>query len=109
MSRERLRLFSNCFMLASFCALSFIILLLVLLSFPNHLSVTLCIAFESRSGSDKMDKLERIMSRPVAKPYRSKGVKDNESPHLNDKGLLDFSPNDIESKICSKLAHDFCR
>ncbi|KAK5168286.1 uncharacterized protein LTR77_006855 [Saxophila tyrrhenica] len=44
-----------------------------------------------------MDKLERIMSRPVAKPYRSKGIKDNATPHLNDDGLLDFSPGDIEN------------
>lgn len=47
-----------------------------------------------------MDALERIMSRPVAKPYRNKGVTDNGPPHLNDQGLLAFSPDDIESKRC---------
>jgi hypothetical protein len=46
----------------------------------------------------KMDKLERMMSRPVAKPYRSSGIKDNAPPYLNSEGLLDFSPDDIESK-----------
>lgn len=44
-----------------------------------------------------MDHLERILSRPVAKPYRSKGVKDTERPYLNKDGLLDFAPNDIEN------------
>lgn len=40
--------------------------------------------------------LERILSRPTAKPYRSKNVKD-ESIHLNADGHLDFGPNDIEN------------
>ena len=44
-----------------------------------------------------MDKLERIMSRPVAKPYRSKGIANNAPPYLNSEGLLDFSPGDIEN------------
>ncbi len=44
-----------------------------------------------------MDKLERIMSRPVAKGYRSKGVQDHTPPHLNSEGLLEFSPDDIEN------------
>ncbi|KAK3700455.1 hypothetical protein LTR37_015959 [Vermiconidia calcicola] len=44
-----------------------------------------------------MDKLERIMSRPVAKPYRSKGIKDNAPPFINKDGHLDFSPDDIEN------------
>lgn len=44
-----------------------------------------------------MDKLERILSRPVAKPYRSRGIKDNAAPYLNSEGLLDFSPGDIEN------------
>lgn len=44
-----------------------------------------------------MDKLERIMSRPVAKPYRSKGIQNDAAPYLNKDGLLDFSPNDIEN------------
>jgi MFS transporter, DHA1 family, multidrug resistance protein len=44
-----------------------------------------------------MDRLERLLSRPTAKPYRSKGIEAGETPHLNDKGQLDFSPNDIEN------------
>ena len=44
-----------------------------------------------------MDHLERIMSRPVAKPYRSKGVMDSGPPYLDANGHLDFSPDDIES------------
>ncbi|TVY85917.1 Efflux pump [Lachnellula willkommii] len=44
-----------------------------------------------------MDRLERLLSRPAAKPYRSKGIKAGETLHLNDKGQLDFSPNDIEN------------
>lgn len=44
-----------------------------------------------------MEKLERILSRPVAKPYRSRSVKDALQPYLNKDGLLDFSPNDIEN------------
>jgi hypothetical protein len=51
-----------------------------------------------------MDALERIMSRPVAKPYRNRGITDNAPPHLNDKGLLDFSPDDIESERCNLQA-----
>lgn len=45
-----------------------------------------------------MDALERIMSRPVAKPYRSHGIQDEGPPHLNANGLLDFAPNDVESE-----------
>ena len=44
-----------------------------------------------------MNALERILSKPVAKPYRTKGVSNNANPYLNDEGLLDFSPNDIEN------------
>ncbi|KAF2767953.1 MFS general substrate transporter [Teratosphaeria nubilosa] len=44
-----------------------------------------------------MDTLERILSRPVAKPYRSHKVRDAERPYLNEKGLLDFAPDDIEN------------
>lgn len=45
-----------------------------------------------------MEKLERILSRPVAKPYRSRGVKDDEGPpHLDSNGYLEFAPNDIEN------------
>ncbi|KAK1058464.1 hypothetical protein LTR74_013353 [Friedmanniomyces endolithicus] len=44
-----------------------------------------------------MDRLERILSRPVAKPYRSRNVQDGAKPYLNADGLLDFAPNDIEN------------
>ncbi|TVY50191.1 Efflux pump FUBT, partial [Lachnellula cervina] len=44
-----------------------------------------------------MDRLERWLSRPAAKPYRSKAFQAGETLHLNDKGQLDFSPNDIEN------------
>ena len=44
-----------------------------------------------------MEKLERILSRPVAKPYRSTGIQDSGSFHLNDQGQLDFSPDDLEN------------
>ncbi|KAL1303246.1 hypothetical protein AAFC00_006660 [Neodothiora populina] len=44
-----------------------------------------------------MDTIERILSRPTAKPYRSRAVESSEEPWLNDDGLLDFSPDDIEN------------
>lgn len=44
-----------------------------------------------------MDKIERILSRPVAKPYRSGAVNPDEQPFINDDGHLDFSPDDIEN------------
>ncbi|TVY82140.1 Citrinin biosynthesis cluster MFS transporter mrr1 [Lachnellula suecica] len=44
-----------------------------------------------------MDGLERFLSRPTAKPYRSKALESSEIPYLNAKGQLDFSPNDIEN------------
>lgn len=44
-----------------------------------------------------MDAIERVLSRPVAKPYRNRNIKD-ERIYLNDKGLLDFNPDfDIEN------------
>lgn len=44
-----------------------------------------------------MDRLERLLSRPTAKPYRSRDLEASERPYLNDNGLLDFSPNDVEN------------
>ncbi|KAJ9629714.1 hypothetical protein H2203_002095 [Taxawa tesnikishii (nom. ined.)] len=44
-----------------------------------------------------MDRIERILSRPTAKPYKSRDLEASERPFLNDNGLLDFSPNDIEN------------
>lgn len=42
------------------------------------------------------EQIERVLSRPAAKPYRSRNVRD-EQIHLNDKGQLDFGPDDIEN------------
>jgi len=51
-----------------------------------------------------MDAIERVLSRPVAKPYRNRSIKD-EGIYLNNEGLLDFNPNfDIESKSAYSLA-----
>jgi multidrug resistance protein len=44
-----------------------------------------------------MDTIERFLSRPTAKPYRSKAIESSENPYLNENGHLDFSPNDIEN------------
>lgn len=44
-----------------------------------------------------MDAIERVLSRPVAKPYRNRNITD-EKIYLNNEGLLDFNPNfDIEN------------
>lgn len=44
-----------------------------------------------------MDTIERFLSRPTAKPYRSKAIEASERPHLNEHGELDFSPDDVEN------------
>ena len=44
-----------------------------------------------------MDKIERMLSRPAAKPYRSGKIDPNEKPHLNKDGHVDFAPDDIEN------------
>ncbi|EMD00938.1 hypothetical protein BAUCODRAFT_61418 [Baudoinia panamericana UAMH 10762] len=44
-----------------------------------------------------MENLERILSRPLAKPYRSRNIKDAAKPYLNKDGHLDFAPDDIEN------------
>jgi DHA1 family multidrug resistance protein-like MFS transporter len=44
-----------------------------------------------------MDRIERLLSRPTAKPYRSKALEASEKPHLNAQGQLDFAPDDIEN------------
>ena len=44
-----------------------------------------------------MEKIERILSRPTAKPYRSEDIDPSETLHLDENGSLDFSPNDIEN------------
>ncbi|KIW62303.1 hypothetical protein PV04_10488 [Phialophora macrospora] len=44
-----------------------------------------------------MDRIERILSRPVAKPYRSRKIDSSVKPFLNQYGQLDFAPGDIEN------------
>jgi MFS transporter, DHA1 family, multidrug resistance protein len=44
-----------------------------------------------------MNTIERILSKPVAKPYRSGKIDPNEKPFLNDNGHVDFGPGDIEN------------
>lgn len=44
-----------------------------------------------------MNNIERILSRPVAKPYRSRSINPNTTPFLNKEGYVDFSPNDLEN------------
>jgi DHA1 family multidrug resistance protein-like MFS transporter len=44
-----------------------------------------------------MSRLTRILSRPVAKPYRSAHLPSGGKPYLNQNGHLDFSPDDIEN------------
>lgn len=44
-----------------------------------------------------MEKLERILSRPVAKPYRTRRIELDEKPYLNDDGHVDFAPDDVEN------------
>ncbi|KAH9211816.1 MFS transporter [Leptodontidium sp. 2 PMI_412] len=44
-----------------------------------------------------MDRIERFLSRPTAKPYRSDALEKSTVPHKNRDGLLDFSPGDIEN------------
>ena len=41
-------------------------------------------------------RIERLLSRPVAKPYRTRKIA-IEEPHLNADGHLDFPPGDIEN------------
>ncbi|KAJ4986328.1 major facilitator superfamily transporter [Stagonosporopsis vannaccii] len=44
-----------------------------------------------------MEKLERFLSRPTAKPYKSSDIEASEQIHLNSDGLLEFGPDDIEN------------
>ncbi|KAG9241059.1 major facilitator superfamily domain-containing protein [Calycina marina] len=45
-----------------------------------------------------LQKIERILSRPVAKPYRSKHIGNGE-PYLNADGNVDFYPGDVENPL----------
>jgi MFS transporter, DHA1 family, multidrug resistance protein len=44
-----------------------------------------------------LSRIERILSRPTAKPYRSGGIDSSDEPHLDQDGLLEFAPGDIEN------------
>ncbi|KAJ4398168.1 hypothetical protein N0V91_010395 [Didymella pomorum] len=44
-----------------------------------------------------MEKLERFLSRPTAKPYRTRDIEASDEVHLNDDGLLEFGPDDREN------------
>ena len=44
-----------------------------------------------------MNALERILSRPVAKPYRSGKIDPSVKPFINKNGHLDFAPGDLEN------------
>jgi DHA1 family multidrug resistance protein-like MFS transporter len=44
-----------------------------------------------------MSAIERMFSRPVAKPYRSGKINNEEKPYLNENGHVDFAPGDIEN------------
>lgn len=44
-----------------------------------------------------MDSIERFLSRPTAKPYRSKAIEASEKPYVDENGHLNFTPNDIEN------------
>ncbi|KAH9908874.1 major facilitator superfamily domain-containing protein [Xylariomycetidae sp. FL2044] len=41
--------------------------------------------------------INRILSRPTAKPYRTGKLKHEETPYLNENGHVDFRPGDIEN------------
>lgn len=44
-----------------------------------------------------MAPIHRIFSRPTSKPYRTKQLEQDNPPHLNDDGFVDFKPGDIEN------------
>ena len=44
-----------------------------------------------------MNRLEQILSRPTAKPYRSGKIEDVSEPHLNESGHLEFDEQDVEN------------
>jgi DHA1 family multidrug resistance protein-like MFS transporter len=51
-----------------------------------------------------MEKLERFLSRPTAKPYRTRDIEASDEVHLNDDGLLEFGPDDRENPKVSCLS-----
>ena len=57
----------------------------------------LVLPFPILANVPTMEKLERFLSRPTAKPYKTSDIEASEEIHLNDEGLLEFGPNDIEN------------
>lgn len=80
-----------CIVLNTFVLLP--ILFSFLVEYP-HISVP------RRRSTVKMDRLVRILSRPTAKPYRTRNLSQydtSSTPYINSNGHLDFSPMDIEN------------
>lgn len=44
-----------------------------------------------------MEKLERFLSRPTAKPYKTRDIEASEHIHVDEDGHLEFGPDDIEN------------
>jgi hypothetical protein len=44
-----------------------------------------------------MERIARVFSRPVAKPYRQGDIRHDGPPYLNDDGHVDFAPDDVEN------------
>lgn len=44
-----------------------------------------------------MSYIKRVLSRPVAKPYRTKGLSNEEAPFLDADGNVGFAPDDVEN------------
>ncbi|KIW22473.1 uncharacterized protein PV07_12357 [Cladophialophora immunda] len=56
-----------------------------------------------------MEMIERILSKPVAKPYRSRKIDPTIQPYLNRFGQVDFAPGDIENpKEWSTVRRWYC-
>jgi DHA1 family multidrug resistance protein-like MFS transporter len=83
-----------CMYICEFCLPLFFLLL-----FRYHFTSVLINISPSASlltMSSAFARVERIFSRPVAKPYRSRKFA-IEAPHVNADGHLDFPPGDIEN------------
>lgn len=44
-----------------------------------------------------MERLERVLSRPTAKPYKTRDIEASDQINLNADGLLEFGHNDVEN------------
>jgi MFS transporter, DHA1 family, multidrug resistance protein len=55
-----------------------------------------------------MDRVARVFSVPVAKPYRNGNIPVGGPPHLDDNGQVTFGPDDVENpKNWSKLRRGY--